>query len=333
MALGLPPRNDVCENMRRIISDRDDEPQDIALVENGTIHPARLHASGNLGHPAFGNDVPPCCPALPWSMHSTILSRSAESGTTVPGNEIALLPVTSPEQCATGKRKRLPSQSRPQKRKRKRQYLGQEDSLQVDVELRCEIVQSLKGSDLFQVQTICDLYLATASADSMVQLRDMVANERSSEKWRASYESPSIVNTVCVLDTLDLLQQSATFLRRILLLRLADHRDRLMEELQKHGRSSSNSAQTSLGGKMVSIVLDTLIVQCYPHIKGPLREGDIREWRETHVVERKALKNRLAVARNWLQAVKRFKLGIIALVPTGGVFQIQNQRYWNPSES
>ncbi|KIX06959.1 uncharacterized protein Z518_04935 [Rhinocladiella mackenziei CBS 650.93] len=196
-----------------------------------------------------------------------------------------------------------------------------------DASLRHDFTQSLEGEDENKVEFLCDLYRSVASPDSMSQLKDVVSAMRRSDEWTLCHDISTVVNTVKALDKLDTLQQSIAFVRRILLLHIVDHRKDLLEELKNSQQDVASNRRLWLGGKVESIVLDKLVQQAYPHTVGNPDEDDIQKWREKYEAERKRLKNRLSAARNWRHAVDLFGLGIIALVPSGGDFHIQNQRF------
>ena len=80
-------------------------------------------------------------------------------------------------------------------------------------------------------------------------------------------------------------------------------------------------------GKLESNVLDRLVAEAYPDIaQRPREAGDVRKWRKLYEVERKSLKNRFQAAKNWNALSERFSPGILALIPSGGEFHIQNQK-------
>lgn len=151
----------------------------------------------------------------------------------------------------------------------------------------------------------------------MVQFKEITASFRDPKRCTWIHDLTSVAKTVNALDKVEVFQQSAAFLRRILLLRLSKHRDKVLEEVQQKQQRHRRPE---------ILVYDKLICDAYPQLAPRSEEESIDEWREGCLDQRKALKNRLTAARNWRLAVEIFSLGIIALVPTGGLFQVQNHR-------
>jgi hypothetical protein len=218
------------------------------------------------------------------------------------------------EQSVASRCKRLKSQRTPS------------CSVEDYTKLRDDLVRILDQDDMDDMPTMCDLYHATASKDAIFQLKDIISAIRRADSWTPSLEFSSVFSTVCALDKLDVMQHSAAFFRRVLLVRLADHRHDKMKELETQ-RADTTTQSSSVGRKPGSQVLDILQREAYPDTDRQLKECDNSEVRERYGVERKALRNRLTSARNWRYAVNSFGFGILALIPTGGCFQIQNQRH------
>jgi hypothetical protein len=193
--------------------------------------------------------------------------------------------------------------------------------------LRDDLVRILDQDDMDDMPTMCDLYHATASKDAIFQLKDIISAIRRADSWTPGLEFSSVFSTVCALDKLDVMQHSTAFFRRVLLVRLADHRHNKMKELETQKADTTTTQPSSVRRKPGSQVLDILQREAYPDTDRQLKECDNPELREKYGVERKALRNRLTSARNWRCAVNLFGFGILALIPTGGCFQIQNQRH------
>ena len=193
--------------------------------------------------------------------------------------------------------------------------------------LRDELARILDRDDMDHMPTMCDFYYATASEDAIHQLKDIISAIRHAESWTPGPELSSVFGTVRALDKLDVMQHSAAFLRRVVLVRLADHRDDKMKELEIQRAKTRTTQQDSVGGKLESHALDILLREAYPDDSRQLEERDNSETRERYKAERKALSNRLTSARNWRCATRVFGFGILALIPTGGCFQIQNHRH------
>lgn len=193
-------------------------------------------------------------------------------------------------------------------------------------EMQSKFMKRLDKKDYGRVKAMTDFYFATASPDSLSQLRGLIVTTRRNENLELIRDFSNVAETVRMLDTLEDFQQTCAFLRRMLLLSLANRRDTLRDELQMHEEGVSNNDQSPSASALSSLVLDKLMVEAYPQTAGSSEENNIRKWRREYGADRKNLKNRLYLAGNWCRAVKRFGPGIIALVPTGGEFQIQNQR-------
>ncbi|EXJ53499.1 uncharacterized protein A1O5_13275 [Cladophialophora psammophila CBS 110553] len=160
----------------------------------------------------------------------------------------------------------------------------------------------------------------------MVQLKDVITGMRTSDSWTRAPELSSFVNLWRALDQLDAVHNYMAFFRRILLLRMAYQRDRRTETVRDQIQSAQRTRQSSTSGKVESIVLDGLVREIFPHTTEDSEGMNIQQWREKYDPERKKLSNRLFAAKNWRRAVEVFGFGILALIPTAGVFRIQNQR-------
>lgn len=287
----------------------------IVIARNDTIDPAMLHLDV-MGNPPLAEQAVAACQGIPYPPSFLMtLESSAQSRKRRRQKERSIPQVMSPNNVVNSRRTGRRARPDPP------------CSIPGEAELRHEFTQSLKSEDHDHVQSMCDLYSSIASADSMLQLKDVVSAMRRLDDWIPKREISSVVSTVRALDKLDALQQSTAFLRRVLLLRIAAHRDRLLEELRTGRQTATTTRQSSSAGKLESIVCDMLVQEAYPQSTRHSEEMDIYQWRKKHEVQRKALHNRLSAARNWRQAVELFGYGVVALVPTGGVFQIQNQRH------
>ena len=174
-------------------------------------------------------------------------------------------------------------------------------------------------------QHLDNLYFGTGSSDSIRQLRDIVTTTRGSNSWTLSQRPSNIAETLHVLDTLDDFQQAALFVRRTYLLKLWKLRKELMDNAMNQRPAEIQPVLAV--GKLESNVLDHLMAEAYPDIaQRPREAGDVRKWRKLNEVKRKSLKNRFQAAKNWNALSERFSPGILALVPSGGEFHIQNQK-------
>jgi hypothetical protein len=183
-------------------------------------------------------------------------------------------------------------------------------------QLQKKIKDSLEDKDADCVPLMYDLYSAIGAADSMVQLKNVILTMRQSNHWRRDRNLFCVSSIVNALDDLDIMQHSIAFFRRVLLLRLLHHRDERVAKLRDQMRMSRGKHQAVSIREVKSIVFKQLTQEIYPKRDANAEDVDIC----------KRLRNRFFSARNWKRAVDLFDFGILALIPTGGVFRIQNQR-------
>ncbi len=174
------------------------------------------------------------------------------------------------------------------------------------------------------VRSTSEMYCSIGSADSIIQLKAMMPMIRSSNEWNWSRRGATIADVFKVLDRLEAIQQSCAFWRRIFLYRLAEHRDRLLENAQERRKLDTRFLRPRGVGKVEAEVIDDLTQEIYPHTVTRRRDLSVQQWRDSHVTERKKVSNRLTVARHWKRAVRRFQLGIFLLIPCGGQSGVQN---------
>lgn len=310
-------------NITGTVPDLLSEMSSSTIAMNGTVDPAMLNLGFGDSHHEVVQGIALCQSTSHLSSLSTALKPSAELEEQV--------------KRPAGSRKRVRSneKTRAQDISTRKGVIGGHKrvrrappcSTESDSKLQDHLSQSLEESDKKCVKFMCDFYSATASADSMAQLKEVIAAMRHSNSWNLSREFSSIANIVRALDKLDAVQHSVAFFRRILLLRISHHRDQRMEEVQNQIQNTRSTRQSSSRGKVESIVIDMLTQEVYPKTKKHLEEKNDPEWRKTYEKERKKLQNRFQWAKNWRRAVELFGFGILALVPTGGIYQIQNQRH------
>ena len=199
------------------------------------------------------------------------------------------------------------------------------------VELRGAIAKKLKTQNHDVAEDMTNIYLATASSDSLCQLKTLLSDTWGKGSWTMGHISSTMAGTLRMLEKLDNVQQAACFLRRIYLLRLHKLREviasRFKEDSEDQGHEN-NQPKMRVVGKVESNILDCVMEDAYPDIdRRPPDADSIHEWRNKHLTERKALKNRFQSAKKWNLLSERFSCGSVALVPSGGQFHIQNQKY------
>ena len=193
------------------------------------------------------------------------------------------------------------------------------------------------------------LFYAIGSPDALLQLRDALAIARREKLVVLPKESTGILHTVQALDSLDSLSHHSHMLRRYYLVRLLDYR--LAREAHCRGtryaakrqsrklkydvrriedlcagleRSRSENLPSDIQRSRMradSQALSDLMATLYPHlkvVKKRLNDKNSSEYQR----QLGKLKTRLTCARNWLGLAKEFSIGILALIPSGGVFHV-----------
>jgi len=172
------------------------------------------------------------------------------------------------------------------------------------------------------------LFFAIASPDALCQLRDALAVVREQSFSALPRSSDTIAETVQALDRLDISAATNALLRRYHLLRLCDRRAELRTSYEKLGSERSFgdriNGQKHRSRRSSSRILDHLMNEAHPDLLCLGDEG--REEKDDFTQKRKSLQNRLECGGNWHAMRQKFSSGMLALVPTGGRFNIQNQR-------
>jgi hypothetical protein len=165
------------------------------------------------------------------------------------------------------------------------------------------------------------LLFAIAGPASFVQLRDVTRAIKSRECFQASQSSLTIADVLKRLDGLENTISAGFLLRRFYLLRLFRQRASLKEAIQaKRLRLRSGRRTGGDSGRIASLVLTKMIKEAYP--SSDASPGD----RSDLKTERKSLQNKLQAATHWHALQEEFSVGIIALVPVGREFHMQDQR-------
>lgn len=237
-----------------------------------------------------------------------------------------------------------PSMSRvprpPAKRKRSTRYDTVPQNQVASRRSKIGVMESLQDPNTTQTDKmpeqgdiVSNLCSSVASATSMIQLKAMISAMRRSDQWDMRFHAVTAIKIFQALDRLETVQQSCALWRRILLYRLAKHRDQLLETIRKHRLPGSRTRVSQRLGKPESEVIDVLMKEIHPHTASLNNDTDTDTeiWRKRYCHERKNVSNRLHAARKWKLAVQNFQIGILALIPLGGEFSTQNYRYVGPA--
>lgn len=175
------------------------------------------------------------------------------------------------------------------------------------------------------VPLLTDLFFAIASPTAFRQLAGFMKGIevlKSPEQLQVSKLCLSIADVVNRLEALECITAVGSLLRRFYLLRLYQQKSSLMESMaaERLVQRSGNS-QDDQSGRIASLVIDKMTQQAYPSCGGPSGDQD-----GLFQIKRRSLQNKLHGATNWHTLQEEYPLGIIALVPVGKEFRIQNQR-------
>lgn len=175
-----------------------------------------------------------------------------------------------------------------------------------------------------------DLYFATAGPEALCQLKGMIDALRGISGSKLALGATTIAETLHMLDTLENFQHATDFMRRICFLKLWQLREILATRFTNDTEQTPDEEQATLliVGKPESNILDALTTEAFPDVTPrPQTAPEVRKWRNKHERERKSLKNRIQVAKKWHSLSKRFSCGILATIPSGGQFEISNNKY------
>jgi hypothetical protein len=175
------------------------------------------------------------------------------------------------------------------------------------------------------IPVLANLFFTIASPASFRQLFDAMKAMKamkSLETLQVSGSRLSLVDLVGRLDELDSISAAHSLLRRFYLLQLFKQRASLIKDMQAERHTlRSGSRKGGEPGKISSLVLTKMTHQAYSSSAGSSRDGS-----GIFEANRRSLQNRLHAATNWNTLCEEHSVGIIALVPVGREFHIQNQR-------
>ena len=179
-----------------------------------------------------------------------------------------------------------------------------------------------------QIPLIVSFYCFVASPGSISQVRTIIETFRGSDlSMHLMCSNAAMKETFQALDKLDGIQQNCAFMRRLLLVRFAKYRDVVQENFETHKETSSRRLPSEPADRLSTQILDRLVLKVCPSSADHHKYKNLREWREKYVDERTKIQNRLYLSRNWVKAVCRFGLGVLALIPIGGKVELQNHQY------
>lgn len=197
-----------------------------------------------------------------------------------------------------------------------------------------ELAERLGSAHPITLRFLTRLFFAVASPDAFADLREACSSAREQGVFTAPQHTHTVEDTVKAIDALDSAAFANRILRRNYLALLVEHRherethhrsepkNRTLRSAQ-HNSQQSDSVQKQYGfGRPSSMALIDLMVNAYPNLEPPLRQRDAEgtEYKK----KLKALKNKLESGHNWQLLKQRFSAGILALVPTGREYEIQN---------
>lgn len=199
-----------------------------------------------------------------------------------------------------------------------------------DNELQKSRTRKLRKQVHRSTKNLNDLYLATAGSEALCQLKGMIDAIRGISSSTLAVGPTTIAETLRMLDALENFQHATVFLRRICFLKLWQLREILAARFtnDREQRPDEEQPTVPIVGKSESNILDALMTEAFPEITPrPHTAPGVRKWRDKHERERKSLKNRIRVAKKWHSLSKRFPCGILAVIPSGGQFEISNHKY------
>lgn len=197
-----------------------------------------------------------------------------------------------------------------------------------------KLTEHLNNTDITTLRFLTRLFFAIASPDAFADLRETCSTVREQGTFPAPEYTNTVESTVKAIDTLDSAAFANRILRRNYLVLLVEHRHEREAHHKsqlstRNPKSTRSKAQQSDGvqrqyafGRPSSMALTDLMGEAYPDLKPPSRQREA-EGTEYHK-KLKALKTKLESGRNWHLLKQRFSAGILALVPVGGEYEIQN---------
>ena len=193
-----------------------------------------------------------------------------------------------------------------------------------------------QSSDVPLIWPLTRLFYGIASPAAFDQLRETCTSLRQRKDLPIPQSSNDLFQTARALDGLDVHVSVASILRRYHLVTLKAHRQALEEGRQRAAPIRTRKAlkRFTLDSNVVdaeavtgfiradSQALTKMMNKAYPHLQPTrrIRVGGQDEYQK----KLGALKERLRSGRSWHSLQERFTPSILALVPTGGKFKIND---------
>lgn len=173
-----------------------------------------------------------------------------------------------------------------------------------------QVQRSLAGSAStcgFDKFLTARLFFATASPLAVAQMQDLFASLRQNEKLLPFVRPRTIGGVLKSLDALGSSTLKSRFLTRYNLVTLVNNYTKAVNTNVHHSSRSF----------MDSEMLSRLVAKDFPYLS---QDGPEFQKQVTN------LRNKLYSGRNWYQMAKQFGIGILALVPFDGEFEIRDYR-------
>ena len=169
------------------------------------------------------------------------------------------------------------------------------------------------------------LFFAVGSPDALFQLRDACSASRQIGDFVFPQSTNNVSDALQALDQLDITVTTASILRRFCLTFLVAQRHQRENHHKARRPKRVSQAMTDHLERANTQALTEMMSEAYPTLN-PTRK---RNTGRSDEYQRKlsSLKCRLRDGRNWHTMQERLRIGILALVPTHGDYQIQNREY------
>ena len=169
-------------------------------------------------------------------------------------------------------------------------------------------------------------FYAIASPDAFSQLRDACEMLRAG-KFHISRSTDGVASATKALDGLETSIHVASVLRRYHLVTLHDSRSRLQTSLKATPKRTKTKVNEDMEADDVSKrsssqMLVTMMAEAYPKLK-PTRTNRGKD-KDDYNQKLRTLQDRLMAGHRWSKLAESFDLGILALVPTQGDYQLSN---------
>lgn len=169
------------------------------------------------------------------------------------------------------------------------------------------------------------------STDFVNNLRSLLFALHTPSSAEVNLKSDDIIYVSQAIDRLERGHQMTIIRRRILLWRFAVLRENIRQQVIQRRASELTHIRPTGVGSIDNEVVDILFMQLHPADAELQPRGSISLWRHNHRSKRKDIHNRRDAAKNWQQAVLRYGLGILVLLPSDGKTEWRGWRYTSKS--